>query len=415
MSVEWTPPPRPQWLTAFLAESRSMDVPSMVSLDADELIATAVRHTGLTDFGPDDWREPFALLTQSLKEEADLHLWGRLMTRTELLNGLEQRLQIEAAFTAHPEINDEVIDRPIIIVGLPRSGTSILHEILAQDERLMAPSSWELLYPAPPPEAASYRTDPRIERAHHLFTQYARVAPTFEAMHEMGAWVPNECAVAFKIAFRSGHTAGLSYIPTYANWLFAADLTPAYRYYRRILQLLQWRNPRMRWLLKSPDHQPYLPTLFNVFPDAQVVLTHRDPLRAQASATNMIGTLYWMRSDRSFDAAGFESLLDPRFTAQRLNQMIDWIEQGVLPRQQLIDMHYSDLMADPSGSVQALYDRLGIEWSTQARHAAKRHLQSKPKGKFGAHLYKTEESNEVRAYFERYQRYFSVQSEGGSE
>ncbi len=387
----------------------------MVSLDAAELIATAVRRRGLSDFGVDDWREPFALLTKALEEEADLHLWGRLMARTELLNALDQRLQIEAAFAAHPEIQDEVIDRPIVITGLPRSGTSILHEILAQDQRLMPPSSWELLYPAPPPEAATYRHDPRIARAHHLFTQYARVAPTFAAMHEMGAWVPNECAVAFKIAFRSGHTPGSSYIPSYASWLFAADMAPAYRYYRRILQLLQWRNPRMRWLLKSPDHQPYLPTLLEVFPDAQVVLTHRDPLRAQASVTNMIGTLYWMRSDRGFDAAGFESLLDPKWTAGRLNQIIDWIEQGVLPREQLIDVHYSDLMTDPIKTVAALYQRLAIEWPVEARQAAARYLGSKPKGKFGAHVYQTDESNAVRAYFERYQQYFSVPSEEDSE
>jgi hypothetical protein len=331
----WSPPPRPEWLAAFLEETKSWDADAVAPLQADELIATAIRRTGLADFGLDDWREPFEILVRAIEEEGELHLFGRLWTRHDLILFLEARLQIEATYKAHPEIEDEVIDRPVFVTGLPRSGTSILFELLAQDEQFLAPANWEFVLPCPPPEAATYRNDPRVPRAHDLITQMTRAAPTLQAMHELGAWIPNECSVAMRMSFRSQHLASYFQIPSYTNWLFAADPEPAYRYYKRLLKLLQWKNPRGHWLLKDPAHQSFLPVLFKVFPDARVIVTHRDPVRAQGSVTNLMGTFFWMRSDKPFDAAAFEELLTPEGTAARLNQMIDWIDSGTVPTRQL--------------------------------------------------------------------------------
>lgn len=407
----WAPPPRPEWLAQFLAETAAWDADSVAPLDAKELIATASARTGLSDFGSDDWREPLEIMVKAINEEAELHLFGRLWTRQELLHFLEVRLQVEEAYRQHPEIEDEVIDKPVFVTGLPRSGTSILFELLAQDKQFLAPANWEFVLPCPPPEAATYRTDPRVPRAHDMITQMGRVAPTYQAMHEMGAWIPNECGVAFRLTFRSQHLAAAFQVPTYVNWLFGADQTPVYAYYRRLLKLLQWRNPRDHWLLKAPEHQSFLPTLFDVFPDARVIVTHRDPVKAQGSVTNLLGTIYWMRSDKAFDARAFEELLTPEGTAARLEQMIDWIEQGTIPADQIVHSNYADLIDSPVDALEKLYARIGFPFTDQARSAVADYLAHKPKGKFGAHAYQVDQQDRTRQLFHRYQSYFDVPSE----
>lgn len=402
---------RTDWLNAFLEDTRCWDAASVAPLDPDELIATACKNTGLSDFGSDDWRAPFNLLLQSIEDEADLHLFGRLWTRQDMLIFLEGRLQIEEAYRRNPEIDDVEIDRPVFVTGLPRSGTSILFELLAQDQQFMAPANWEFILPCPPPEAATYRTDPRVPRAHQLITQMARTAPAYEAMHEMGAWIPNECGVAFRFSFRAQHLAATYQVPRYSEWLFSADQEPAYAYYRRLLKLLQWRNPRDHWLLKAPEHQSFLPTLFKVFPDARVILTHRDPVKAQGSVTSLMKTIYAMRSDKPFDAAAFEELLTPEGTAARLNQTIDWIDQGTIPADQITHSRYADLVEDPFSALQLLYERMGFPFTEQARASVQAYLEHKPKGKFGAHNYAVNRDDRVRTLFERYQTRFNVPSE----
>lgn len=412
MTTQWVPPPRPEWLAAFLDSTREWDAKAVAPLDPDELIATAVARTGLSDFGADDWREPFERLMKAIDEEAELHLYGRLWTRADTLQFLENRLLIEDAYARHPEIEDEVIDKPVFITGTPRSGTSILFELLAQDEQFLAAANWEFVLPCPPPEAATYRNDSRVPKAEHLIQQMGRVAPTYRTMHEMGAWIPNECGVAFQMAFRSHHQAGVFQVPSYTNWLIGADLTPAYRLYKRILKLLQWRNPRTRWLLKSPEHQTNLPVLFKVFPDAQVIMTHRDPVKAQASVTNLMGTLYWMRSNKVFDATAFEQVLSPEGTAARFDLVIDWIEAGTIPRDQIFNSLYADLIEAPVATLEGLYIRMGLPFTRQAREAVGAYLATKPKHKFGAHRYEVSTSDEAHAPFRRYQQYFKVPREG---
>jgi hypothetical protein len=411
VATAWSPPPRPEWLAAFLDQTAAWDADAVAPLRADELIATAMRRTGLSDFGADDWREPFEILVRSIEEEAELHLFGRLWTRQDLLLFLESRLQIEAAYAAHPEIEDEVIDRPVFVTGLPRSGTSILFELLAQDSQFMAPANWEFVLPCPPPEAATYRNDPRVPRAHDLITQMGRVAPSYQAMHEMGAWIPNECGVAFRLSFRSQHLAATFQVPSYTGWLFGADQEPAYRYYKRLLKLLQWRNPRDHWLLKAPEHQSFLPTLFKVFPDARVVVTHRDPVKAQGSVTNLMGTIYSMRSDKPFDAAAFEELLTPEGTAARLDQMIAWMDDGTIPVSQLVHSRYADLIDDPLAALEKLYRQMGLPFTEAAQASVSAYLAHKPKGKFGAHHYHVDTQDRTRALFHRYQSRFDVPSE----
>jgi len=275
----------------------------------------------------------------------------------------------------------------------------------------MAPAHWEFLTPCPPPEAASYRTDPRVPRAHDIITQLGRVAPSYNAMHEMGAWIPNECFVALRMSFRSGHLSAICQIPSYTNWLYGADMEPAYRHYKRLLKLLQWRNPRDHWLLKSPEHESFMPTLFKVFPHARVILTHRDPVRAQGSVTSLLGTFFSMRSDKPFDAAAFEELLTPEGTAARLNQTIEWIESGTVPADQIAHSRYADLVQDPQAALEPIYDRLGLPFTDQAREAVAGYLAAKPQGKFGTHRYAVNKDDATRALFAGYQTYFNVPTE----
>lgn len=412
MTVEWIPPPRPGWLTAFLESAREWDPKSVVPLDPDELIATARARTRLENFGSDDWREPFERLLKAIDDEGELHLYGRLWTRAETLQFLENRLRIEDAYTRYPEIDDEVIDKPVFVTGLPRSGTSILFELLAQDRQFLAAANWEFILPCPPPEAVTYRNDPRIPKAEHLIQMMGRVAPTYRTMHEMGAWIPNECGIVFQMEFLSYHQAGVFQIPSFTNWLIGADMRPAYRFHKRLLKLLQWRNPRTRWLLKSPEHLTNLPVLFDVYPDAQVILAHRDPVKAYASTTNLMGTLFWMRSNKPFDAAAFEQLLRPEGMAARFDLVIDWIKRGVIPRGQVLDAQYAQLIQQPVEALEALYERMGLDFTPQARRAVAGYLQAKPQHKFGAHQYQASTTDEAHAPFHRYQEYFGVPNEG---
>ncbi|HQR04900.1 MAG TPA: sulfotransferase, partial [Rhodocyclaceae bacterium] len=317
-------------------------------------------------------------------------------------------------YRRHPEIDEQELAPPVFITGLPRSGTSILFETLSRDRQFGAPANWEIMFPCPPPEATTYATDPRITKAEHLLGQWNRVTPTFPALHEIGARIPHECAVAMCCTFASD-TLPVSYqIPGYYTWLLGADLTPAYAYYRRMLKLLQWRNPRRHWLLKSPAHTQYLPVLFAVFPEATVVLTHRDPIRAQASVTSLIGTMYWMRSDKPFDAASFERLLTPEAIAAGLEHVIGQIESGTVPRDRIHDFQFADLLADPATALAALYGRLGLALDESARAAMAAYLAAKPKGKFGIHSYDIGDPARIareRKIFHRYQQYHHVPNE----
>jgi hypothetical protein len=411
----WTPQPRPDWLRLVNAEGRHMHIESLVPLEPQELLATARRTTGFDDFGVDDgWREGLERYVRSVNTESQLHLFGRLMVRSDVLRLLEARLGIEAAFAAHPEIDEEVISAPVVVSGLGRSGTTILYEILAQDPQFGSPLTWEVMFPYPPPDKATYGTDPRIERCEHLVTQWNRVAPTWTASHQNGALLPQECAFAMQLGFVGEILCAMSPVPSYAAWFLQQDLSPTYAYYKRLLKLLQWRNPRTHWLLKAPSHLDCLPILFKTFPDAHVVVSHRDPIKAQASSTAALGTLYWMRSDLPLDVTAHERYMVPEAMAARLNKVIDEIEVGTIPRAQMHNFLYADLVRDPMASIPKLYAEIGFTLSDTAAKRMKDYLATKPKGKFGTHKHAKVDNEEVmrrRGLLEKYQSYYNVPSE----
>jgi hypothetical protein len=408
----WEPPPHPEWLSTMNREGSYLNLPAVVPLDEASLLSQVCRTTGLDDFGDDGWREPFAVLVKALEEEAQLTLMGRLMARNDIILWLSTRLRVTDTLKRHPEILEEEIVAPMFIVGLPRSGTSILFELLAQDPDVGVPLMWEALQPCPPPETASYHSDPRIQVADRLFTQWGRVAPEFNSMHEMRGDIPAECGLLIAATFISDHNASLHQTPSYSAWCAQADFLPVYEYHRTILKILQWKNPRKRWLLKAPEHQVHLDTLLQVYPDARIVQTHRDPIKCMASTTSLMGTLYYMRSDQAFNAEMFENIIMGEATANRLEHVIEQREQGVVPAANIADSRYQDLMDDPMGCMGSIYGHFGMTLGEEARGRMMEYLASKPKGKFGKHDYRVDEArSKERALFRRYQELYDVPDE----
>jgi hypothetical protein len=408
----WTAPPRPEWLMALNREGSFFDLPALVPLDAASLLHHACESTGLDDLGDDLWREPFSALINALEHEAQLTLMGRLMARSDIILWLSSRLQVVDLLKNHPEIYDEKITAPMVIVGLPRSGTSILFELLSQDPEVGVPLTWEAIMPCPPPQRETYNTDPRIDKAHELVTQWNRVAPEFASMHEMGGQIPAECGQLMTGTFISDHIASLHQTPSYSRWCGQADYLPVYQYHKQILQILQWKNPRQRWLLKAPEHQVHLDTLLQVYPDARIVQTHRDPIKCMASTTSLIGTLYHMRSDQPFNAEIFENIIMGEATAQRLEHVMAQRDSGVVPQANIADSRYQDLMDDPMACIEAIYSHFDISLSGTARDKMLTYLAGKPKGKFGVHRYQVDMHRASdRPLFRRYQERYKIPDE----
>jgi len=410
--ASWQAPPRPEWLASLNREGAHLDLQSLVPLDAEGLIETARRTTGLADFGEDHWRAPFEALCRDIDGPAELTLMGRLMTRSDLLIWLRNRLQIEALLDARPEIRDEEIESPVFIVGLPRSGTSILFELLSQDPACGVPETWEALFPCPPPTASGREDDPRIAHAHELVTQWNRVVPEFATMHEMGGRIPAECGLIMANSFISDHIASLHQAPEYGALYAQSDMCPAYRDHRTILKILQSKNPRGHWLLKAPAHQNHLDILLETYPDARIIQTHRDPIKCMASTTSLMGCLYYMRSDLPFDSDAFEDIMKGEATAARLDHVIAQRKSGVIPEARICDSRFQDLMEDPLACVEGIYDHFDWKLGKEARSRMERYMVGKPRDKFGAHQYRVgEEELEERRLFRNYQATYGVPDE----
>ena len=403
-----TPAARPAWVRAL----NEIGDPRWISLDEAELLAEAQRRTGLTDFGDAAFREPLHTFLNALEGEAKLHYVGRTLARADVLEWLENRLQILAWTRRHPEIEAERIDAPIFITGLPRTGTSILHELLAQDPAHRVPLAWEVRHPCPPPEAANFESDPRIERAEREVRFWCEVVPDYDSMHELGARVPVECIALMTPEFRCDELAGRHVVPSYAAWLASADMQPAYRWHRRTLQLLQSQNRRERWVLKAPSHMASLDALFAIYPDARVVQTHRDPLTVMASVASILFATAWVRSD-AVDPQAVRAWFTGETCAHLLDEAMRVRDGG--REAQFADVVYADLMRDPIATIAGIYARFGIAFSAEAESRMRRYLAAKPKGRHGAHQYAfaggDAERDAERRRFRDYQQRYGVASE----
>ena len=279
-----------------------MDIQSIVPLDENSLLERARANTGLSNFGSDPWHEPFQILIKALDQESELNLMGRLMTRSDLLLFLEARLRIEEAYRQHPEIADEEIRSPLFIIGQGRTGTSELLHVLASDPNNRAMLNWEVTFPTLYTERASQGPEPCIEKTSRLQSQYERVTPETRGLHDYGGDVPCENVYMHCLCFRNAGyiNAHAGQVPSYVTYMHSQDPVLAYEYEKRVLRMLQWKAPRKQWLFKSPYALLELPSVLKAYPDVRFIWTHRDPIKSLASIVNLMGTLYWVRSDHPF-------------------------------------------------------------------------------------------------------------------
>jgi hypothetical protein len=273
-------------MSAGSSENRALNRAAFV--DAD-LLREAQERTGLSDFGEDGFREPLGVLLESLREEAPLNEIGRPTMRGRVLESLETRLKTQDWITRHPEILEEEIKEPIVVVGLMRTGTTMLQRILASDPRHYAAMWWETRFPAPLPDTDWTRPDPRIPPAEAEVAAILEADPRQAAIHPWDAQAPDEEIMLLEHSFYSHVPEAYTDLPTYRSWLTEQDWTPAYRYLYKLIQFLQWQKKQRgeikeRWVLKTPGHLGYIDTVFDVFEGARVIQTHRDPLETVPSA-----------------------------------------------------------------------------------------------------------------------------------
>jgi hypothetical protein len=381
------------------------------SLDEASLIAAARRETGLHDFVDESFRGPLRQLLSSLEEEAHLHPLGRLLLRQSLVRALVNRLRLEDLCKRHPEIRELPVREPVFVLGLQRTGTTLLHRLLTCEPALRPLLSWEALNPAPfPGVAASGGRDPRMRLAEIAERGLRYLAPEFFAIHPVEAHAPEEDVLLLDLSFMSPTADATLSVPRYSAWLRDTDQRPSYRMFRRAIQLLLWQRSG-RWLGKTPHHLENLDALLDVFPDAKIIQTHRDPVRVVASYASMMAHGRAVFSDR-VDAHEVGAQLAGRAVraVTRAMQVRERASGG-----SFCDVAYPDLLADPLKEIRRIYDFLGLPLAPETEASMQRWLAANPQNKRGVHRYRLEDFGLDRAQLERgfepYRQRFGIQHE----
>jgi len=397
---------RPDWVRRINAMGDSVGgAAHVIPLEPDSLVRTAIESTGgLADFGDfdGDWRTRFVSLVAELESTGQLHTVGRLMTRQELLRGLRTRLLLTRARHESPAIADERIEAPLVITGPPRSGTSILFELLALDPNARAPRAWEVLHPVPwvGVTEAARRAMAECEQEF-----WADVQPEFAAIHELRSDLPVECVTLTLPSFTGGHWGMIANMPN-----LVADYPASMAYHRALLQSLQYGGPPRTWVLKTPLYLVFIDLLFATYPDAWVIHTHRDPLKTEPSSLSTLATVRWQRSEAvEIPEAGGAGLGDMMMLLAKRRAA------GDLP-DRIVDSHFSDLMRNPVEAVAKLYGQMARPFLGRHADAIRRYVEAKPKGKFGQHKYSPEEWGfdpvKLREKMRPYTDYYGVALEG---
>jgi len=330
-------------------------------LDDHALVSDAERATGLADWGGDDFREPLAVLVRALNTEASLHEQGACIARRHLHDVLCGRLKMAADRKRWPAIADEQIRAPVFVIGLPRSGTTFLHNLLAQDPQSRSPLTWEIMFPSPPPDAASYRDDPRIGQCQSKLREIGFLDEGLQAIHPFGARRPEECNFIWEYTLRTVNYMAWWNVPSYTKLLYGGDMQPVYEAHKRFLQHLQHRHRGARWVLKTPAHMAWLATLLAVYPDACLVQCHRDPAKVIPSLANNLlqyRRLYSsLRPGDGFGGFGSFGMVELQAAGlARVDALRDRPEFGG----RFIDAHYIDVQADPMAVVRRIYAHFGM-------------------------------------------------------
>ncbi|MBA6412919.1 sulfotransferase [Parahaliea sp. F7430] len=340
-----------------------------LSFAPEDIIAAAKAVDGLEDFGDQSHEEPLRRLLWSLEHEADLNEMGRHAMHQRMVDILATRLRVQAWLSRYPEILDEVIESPLVIVGLPRTGTTMLHRTIAADRRMYAPLWYEVRFPCPDLDwDFTLEGDRRISEAKAEVQAMVDANPDLLAIHPMDAMGPDEDIMLLEQSFYSFNCQALVNIPSFDAWIEAQDHTPGYEYLKLMLQFLQWQKKRsgqqaQRWTLKAPHHLHYMDLVFKVFPDAKVVQSHRDPVETIPSLASLIAGVWVIYSDSA----------DPKVVGEQwARKFANGMRKTMAVRQELgdeafLDLWFKDTVSQPLVEIEKVYQFLGMDLTDEAR------------------------------------------------
>jgi hypothetical protein len=356
-------------------------------MDHEQLIAEACALTGLNDFGSDSFREGLSVYWASVNSEAQLNELGSTAIRANIASSLANRLRIVDWARQHPDVADERIAAPLVVIGMFRAGTTFLSCLLEQDGGNRALLRWEAGDSVPPPTPRNFREGPRVEAARLGNDMLEQINPRIRAIHHEEPDGPTECISVMSQDFKSLALEAISNVPTYGEWLLQVDQRSAYEYHRLALQVLQNGGVRGRWTLKSPHHALNLEALTAVYPDAQLVLLHRDPVVLCASVCSLINTLSGTFTDadhRAYIAEHWVAMLEE--SIRRIDAF-----RSTHPEHPIVDVQYDDLVRDPVHTVESIYSASGLTagdpLGASARAAMTAYVAAHPKDGLGVHGY----------------------------
>ncbi len=396
------------------ALAATADVP--VDFDPQSILDEASQDLSLDDFGAMDFMPRLQLLCDEWGQNPDISNLGRLGLRAKLLLFARSRLLIQNLLTRHPEIHDVQITAPIIVAGLPRSGTTHLLNLMAADSRLRALPLWESYEPVPLPHEADTKNgrDPRWERCQQQWEMTQQLTPLLAAMHPMNPDHIHEELELMGPNFGSYNFEWLAHSPRWRDDYYQTDQTSQYDYMKTVLKILTWQDgdhdgSKTRWVLKCPQHLEQLPILLKTFPDATFPITHRDPVEVIQSALTMIA--YGRRV--TCNHINLEELVD--YWPDRIHHLLEACvrDRHVLPDAQSIDVLFHEFMADDIAMVQRIYEKAGLEFTQQARDELNHFMAHHQRGKYGRVVYHLERDfglspEALRARFDFYFNAFAV-------
>jgi hypothetical protein len=352
-------------------------------LASAELMHEACEQAGLEDYGPETFREGLDVLCESLNRDAQLSAVGEVVLRSTIVNSLTSRLRLTDWRVSHPDVACERIEAPMVVIGMFRAGTTYLSQLLDQDPGNRALLRWEANDSVPPPSAADHRSGPRVDAARLSSEALEALNPRMKSIHHEDASGATECIAVMSQDFKSLSWEAIANVAAYSRWLLATDQRSAYEYHRSTLQVLQSGGVRGRWTLKSPHHAIALDALTTVYPDARLVLVHRDPIVLCASVCSLITTL-----SGTFTDADHTAYIAEHWTAM-LEESVRRIDnfRDTHPEHHIVDVQYDDLVRDPLGTIDALYAACDQEMPGDARGAVASYASTHPKDLFGTHRY----------------------------
>jgi hypothetical protein len=350
-------------------------------MNTSELIRDAQDRAGLDDFGGDSFREGLEVLVRSAEDEAQLDKTGTEMFRQLVIGLLVNRLEVTEWYRRHPEIDEEEVLSPLFGVGLPRSSTTQLIFLLAQDPAARVLRWWEAEQPCPPPESATELSDPRIAALEEQLAWQDEQAPQIKRMVPISATGPTECMSLLYQDFRNQGFEALVHVPSYGDWVLNCNMESAYGWHKKVLKLLQWHCPPKRWRLKSPTHMFSLDALNSVYPDARFVMTHRDPVRAMPSLCSVWrASLQISTSEIDLGYLGQHALEIWSLALERLMQF-----RSAVGENRFYDIAFWELQTDPIEALRGLYAWLGEELSPEVEQRVLGWQKENERDKYGTH------------------------------